>query len=65
MNIEEITKKIGILEIQLKQVSNYYIAPDKEHTSTVPGINNAAMVNWKKKRMEEIRKEIENLKMEK
>jgi len=65
LNTEEINKKLGILEIQLKQVSNYYIAPDKEHTSTMPGIDNTAMVNWKKKRMEEIRKEIENLKMEK
>ena len=31
----------------------------------MPGIDNTAMVNWKKKRMEEIGKEIENLKMEK
>ncbi len=65
MNIEEINKKLGILEAQLKQVSSYYIPPDKEHTSTMPGVSNAVMVNWKKIRMEEIRKEIENLKMEK
>tara|TARA_B100000809_G_scaffold252562_1_gene287420 strand:- start:16571 stop:16768 length:198 start_codon:yes stop_codon:yes gene_type:complete len=65
LNIEEINKKLGILEAQLKQVSSYYIPPDKEHTSTMPGVSNAVMVNWKKIRMEEIRKEIENLKMEK
>ena len=65
MNTEEITKKIGILEAQLKQVSSYYIPPDKEHTSTMPGVSNEVMVNWKKTRMEEIRKEMENLKMEK
>ena len=69
MNIEEITKKLGILEIQLRQVSNIYIPPDKKSTSTKmgfePGVSNEVMVNWKKTRMEEIRKEIENLKMEK
>jgi len=69
LNTEEIDKKLGILEIQLKQVSNYYIAPDKKSTSTKmgfePGVSNEVMVNWKKKRMEEIGKEIENLKMEK
>ena len=69
MNTEEITKKLEILEIQLKQVSNYYIAPDKKSTSTkmgmAPGVSNSVMVDWKKTRMEEIRKEIENLKMEK
>ena len=69
MNTEEINKKLNVLEIQLKQVSAYYIPPDKKSTSTKmgfkPGIDNAAMVNWKKKRMEEIGKEIENLKMEK
>ena len=57
-------KKLKVLEAQLKQVSSYYIPPDKEHTSTVPGISNAVMVNWKKGRMEEIRKEIVNLKGE-
>ena len=56
---------MGILEAQLKQVSSYYIPPDKEHTSTMPGVSNEVMVNWKKTRMEEIRKEMENLKMEK
>ena len=65
MKTEEINKKLKVLEAQLKQVSSYYIPPDKEHTSTMPGVSNEVMVNWKKKRMEEIRKEIENLKMEK
>ena len=69
MNTEEISKKLKVLEAQLKQVSSYYIPPDKKSTSTkmgmAPGVSNSVMVDWKKKRMEEIRKEIENLKMEK
>ena len=66
MNIEEITKKLGILEIQLRQVSNIYIPPDKKSTSTKmgfePGVSNEVMVNWKKTRMDELKKEIEQLK---
>ena len=58
-------KKLRILEAQYEQVSSYYIPPDKEHTSTKPGVSNTVMVNWKKKRLVEIGKEIENLKMEK
>ena len=65
MNTEEISKKLGILEAQLKQVSSYYIPPDKEHTSTKPGVSNSVMVNWKKKRMEDLRKEIDLLITEK
>ncbi len=57
-------KKLMILEAQLQQVVSYYIPPDKRSTSTVPGISNSAMVKWKETRMEEIRKEIENLKGE-
>ena len=49
---------MGILKAQLKQVSSYYIPPDKEHTSTKPGVSNTVMVNWKKKRLVEIGKEI-------
>jgi len=57
-------KKLKILEAQLKQVSSYYIPADKKHSSTEPGISNEVMVKWKKNRMEEIRKEIVNLKGE-
>ena len=62
---EEIMKKLRILEAQYEQVSSYYITPDKEGTSSKPGVSNAVMVNWKKNRLEEIGKEIETLKMEK
>ena len=55
-------KKVQILEAQLKQVSSYYIPPDKESTSVTAGVSNAVMVNWKKKRMEDLRKEIEKAK---
>ena len=65
MNTE---KKLRILEAQLKQVSTYYIPPDKKSTSTKmgfePGVSNSVMVQWKKTRMGEISKEIENLKCE-
>ena len=55
-------KKVQILEAQLKQVSAYYIPPDKESTSVTAGVFNAGMGNWKKKRMEDLRKEIEKAK---
>ena len=57
-------KELKILQAQLKQVSNFFIPAGKESTSTEPGTSNAVLVNWKKNRMEEIRKEIENLKGE-
>ena len=63
---EENNKKLGILEVQLKQVSNYYIPPDKKSTSTntsvTPGTTNEVQRQWKEKRMGEIKKEIEKLK---
>ena len=59
---EENNKKLGILETQLKQVSNYYIPPDKESTSVTPGTTNEVQRQWKEKRMSEIKKEIEKLK---
>ena len=59
---EENNKKLGILETQLKQVSNYYIPPDKESTSVTPGTTNEVQRQWKEKRMDELKKEIEQLK---
>ena len=61
MKTEEINKKLKVLEAQLKQVSSYYIPPDKEHTSTMPGVSNEVMVIWKEKRLEELQKEIDAL----
>lgn len=62
-------KKLQILEAQLKQVSAYYIPPDKKSTSTkmgmTSGVSNSVMVNWKNKRIEELTKEVENLKAKK
>ena len=49
---------------QLKQISEYYIPPDKKSTSTEPGTSNTVIVNWKKKRMEELQREIDQLKGE-
>ena len=46
---------------QLKQISEYYIPPDKKSTSTEPGTSNAVIVSWKKKRIEEIKREIREL----
>ena len=63
---EDEKKKLGILETQLKQVSNYYIPPDKKSTSTKmgfePGVSNEVHRQWKEKRMGELKKEIEQLK---
>lgn len=61
MKIEEIRKKLGKLEKQLKQVSTYYIPPDKESTSVTPGTTNEVQRQWKEKRMEELQKEIDAL----
>ena len=49
---------------QLKQISEYYIPPDKKGTSTEPGTSNEIIVKWKKKRMEELQREIDQLKGE-
>ena len=57
-------KKLHILKAQLKQVMSYYIPPNKKTSSTEPGTSNAVHANWKKTRIEEIRKEIANLKGE-
>ena len=63
---EDEKKKLGILETQLKQVSTYYIPPDKKSTSTKmgfqTGVSNEAHRQWKEKRMDELKKEIEQLK---
>ena len=61
MNTEEISKKLKVLEAQLKQVSSYYIPPDKESTSVTPGTTNEVQRQWKEKRMEELQKEIDAL----
>ena len=63
---EDEKKKLGILETQLKQVSNYYIPPDKKSNSTKmgfeTGVSNEVHRQWKEKRMVELKKEIEQLK---
>ena len=63
---EDEKKKFGILETQLKQVSNYYIPPDKKSTSTKmgfeTGVSNEVHRQWKERRMDELKKEIEQLK---
>ena len=63
---EDEKKKLGILETQLKQVSNYYIPPDKKSTSTKmgfeTGVSNEVHRQWKERRMDELKKEIEQLK---
>ena len=64
MNTEEIiNRKLKALEAQLKQVSSYYIPPDKESTSVTAGVSNTVMVNWKKKRIEDLKQEIEKVKV--
>ena len=63
---EDEKKKLGILETQLKQVSTYYIPPDKKSTSTKmgfqTGVFNEVQRQWKERRMDELKKEIEQLK---
>ena len=65
---EDEKKKLGILETQLKQVSTYYIPPDKKSTSTKmgfqTGVSNEVHRQWKEKRIDELKKEIEQLKGE-
>jgi len=64
LNTEEIiNRKLKALEAQLKQVSSYYIPPDKESTSITAGVSNTVMVNWKKKRIEDLKQEIEKVKV--
>lgn len=61
MKTEEISKKLKVLEAQLKQVSSYYIPPDKKSTSITPGTTNEVQRQWKEKRMEELQKEIDDI----
>ena len=49
------------LQAGLRQVSDYYVEPDKKSTSAEPGISNSVIVSWKKKRIEELTQEIREL----
>ena len=49
------------LQAGLRQVSGYYVEPDKKSTSTEPGTSNAVIINWKKKRIEELTEELKDL----
>ena len=60
---KEVIKKLISKKAQLKQVSDYYIPPDKKSTSAEPGISNVVLVNWKQKRIIEITEEIFKLKL--
>ena len=53
--------KHAALQAGLRQVSNYHIEPDKKSTSTEPGSSSQVFVDWKKKRIEEIKREIREL----
>ena len=53
--------KYAELKAGLGQVSRYYIAPNKKSTSTEPGTSNEVLVNWKKRRMEELAEELEEI----
>ena len=53
--------KYAELQAGLRQVSNYHVEPDKKSTSTEPGSSSQVFVSWKKKRIEEIKREIREL----
>ena len=53
--------KHAALQAGLRQVSNYHIEPDKKSTSTEPGSSSQVFVDWKKKRIEELKQEIRDL----
>ena len=58
---KELKNKYEALQAGLRQVSNYHIEPDKKSTSTEPGSSSPFLVSWKKKRIEEIKREIREL----
>ena len=58
---KELKYKYEALQAGLRQVSNYHIEPDKKSTSTEPGSSSPFLVSWKKKRIEEIKREIREL----
>ena len=58
---KELKNKYEALQAGLRQVSNYHIEPDKKSTSTEPGSSSQVFVSWKKKRIEEIKREIREL----
>ena len=58
---KELKNKYEALQAGLRQVSNYHIEPDKKSTSTEPGSSSPFIVSWKKKRIEEIKREIREL----
>ena len=58
---KELKYKYESLQAGLRQVSNYHIEPDKKSTSTEPGSSSPFLVSWKKKRIEEIKREIREL----
>ena len=49
------------LQAGLRQVSDYYIEPDKKGDSNHPGISNWVLIEWKKKRIKELEDEIREL----
>ena len=61
MEKKELYIKHAELQAGLRQVSDYYVEPDKKSTSTEPGTSNAVIVSWKKKRLKELQEELKEL----
>ena len=59
--MKDLQYRHAALQAGLRQVSDYYVEPDKKSTSAEPGISNAVIVSWKKKRIEELTQEIREL----
>ena len=53
--------KYAELQAGLRQVSNYYVEPDKKSTSTEPGSSSWFIISWKEKRIKELTEELKKL----
>jgi len=59
--MKDLQYRHAALQAGLRQVSDYYIEPNRKGDSTHPGISNIGLVEWKKKRIKELEDEIREL----
>ena len=59
--MKDLQYRHAALQAGLRQVSDYYIEPDKKGDSNNPGISNIILIEWKKKRIKELKDEIREL----
>ena len=59
--MKDLQYRHAALQAGLRQVSDYYIEPDKKGDSNNPGISNIILIEWKKKRIKELEDEVREL----